>query len=572
LKRSLPKRAANKSSEPVHNVIANDTYESITDYNSASPHVKTLQRFQELNVGMTRQDQKFIRDSTMSAMESSFDFTDKDTTPKTASTGAMATPDRRWKYKAARVRTMTPADFNDYLRTKVHGRRAQFMNQLRARAHRQNLRDVRDAAKTQMEMEDQHVGNVQNANIAFTATNAYTNWIDLMDIRVLEDYLMRLPRLFEPHDWYPDKMEDMHSTGTRGYEDMHDILNSAVTLNPVVSRPYIKKKWSETKLNKLSTSTLSVALTYHLKNEWWTAELEEDMSRHGRLLRQKLAHTIEPDTEAPPPRYPPLSAANARDWLKFLKGVEQAEIKFLRTWYTREEDGDGAYFANYLHNLRKDTTLASPLNNIVREFLDMPPVKASGNKRRDAQTSSVFSAQESAFDLTTHPTAGLSYLRSNNILHNHPILGPQRSAPSVRARVISPMPDSKTLFGIAGFVGDHVLTKRPMGFDEPGGAKENHVITNTYVDGAGRIHITHRSDPNPEAVRIRDGVLERSDEEYMRQQRSSALSDVIRGGARTGHAAGLAPKAKPLENKVVDQLKILQSQIDRQSGFKPTYE
>ena len=51
LKRPLPAKATSeKSSRPVVRVVEHDTYEHVTDYESASDHVMTLEKFQELNM------------------------------------------------------------------------------------------------------------------------------------------------------------------------------------------------------------------------------------------------------------------------------------------------------------------------------------------------------------------------------------------------------------------------------------------------------------------------------------------------------------------------------------------
>ena len=59
----------------------------------------------------------------------------------------------------------------------------------------------------------------------------------------------------------------------------------------------------------------------------------------------------------------------------------------------------------------------------------------------------------------THPSAGLSYLRTNAHLHNHPLLGPQATSPPVRSRVLqrSSTSSRKTnrgglLIGVGGIV------------------------------------------------------------------------------------------------------------------------
>jgi hypothetical protein len=526
----------------VHSVVGNDTYESITDYNSASPHVKTLEKFQELGIGLSRQDQKLgLRTSNMSAMEPGFDFTDKATAPPPElSTGA----NRRWKYQASHVRTMTPGDFQGYVREKVQSRKDEFMALLRARHHRQQM-------KIQTER-DRELLNTQDASVdpaAFTARSAYVQWVERMSPALLIDYLTN---------------RDQVELGSKSKSGALAQTTASATAQTDALPSETAQQEMEQELSNFAGNasfTFSTAIRTLLRQNWWTAELDEDTSLHGELLRLKVAEIPIPKRELPRPNHPSLENAHAASWLKFLGLAEKYEKEFLRAWSTQAWDVNGKEFESYLQYLRKDITLGSQLNGYIREFLDMPPIQRQGSKDRGT----AFTVEESAFTLTTHPSAGLSYLRTNNILRNHPILGPQRSDPPVKARVIAPLTD-KMLYGLAGFVGEGDQGRLEMGFDKTGGTKVDRDISKVYVNGEGSINIIHRSRRDREAGEIRDGKLEPSMEEQVAKAKGSELTNLLREGQRPSAAA---PKARPLDNTAVDQLKQLGRMLDRERGLKP---
>jgi hypothetical protein len=64
----------------------------------------------------------------------------------------------------------------------------------------------------------------------------------------------------------------------------------------------------------------------------------------------------------------------------------------------------------------------------------------------------------------THPSAGLSYLRTSSFTHNHPVYGPQANPPPVQGRVIQPKASAVGAFGAKlGVAG--IVTNVPTGHD-----------------------------------------------------------------------------------------------------------
>ena len=110
--------------------------------------------------------------------------------------------------------------------------------------------------------------------------------------------------------------------------------------------------------------------------------------------------------------------------------VSEAELKaFIRQLRSREAD----------------------LHKLIEEYLDLPREK----EQSLSDTSSQFIKQGPPI---THPSAGLSYLRTDSFIYNHPDLGPQENRAPVQGRVIVPQKtgdrmNPQALIGVAGVVG-----------------------------------------------------------------------------------------------------------------------
>ncbi|KAI1639833.1 mitochondrial ribosomal protein MRP51 [Biscogniauxia mediterranea] len=133
-------------------------------------------------------------------------------------------------------------------------------------------------------------------------------------------------------------------------------------------------------------------------------------------------------------------------------------------------------FMDELKRLREERT---ELYTLVSRFLDLAPVSSeyallglgrmAPGQKRDVANGGPYSQTGPPM---THPSAGLSYLRTRSFQENHPIYGPQLNHAPVQARVLMPSNPSVGVFspylGLAGFVpetpyGDNVFNSRNMG-------------------------------------------------------------------------------------------------------------
>lgn len=104
--------------------------------------------------------------------------------------------------------------------------------------------------------------------------------------------------------------------------------------------------------------------------------------------------------------------------------------------------------------------LTSDLSQLLTDFLDLPVLPTSTdnvparNSRFGDFAKSILAGDKAP--PTTHPSAGLSHLRTNAIMDNHPLYGPQKARAPVEARVIHARTQSidqnVAILGVGGFV------------------------------------------------------------------------------------------------------------------------
>lgn len=206
--------------------------------------------------------------------------------------------------------------------------------------------------------------------------------------------------------------------------------------------------------------------------------------------------------------------------------------------------------------LRRETA-TDPLNSrlvtkLIVPFLRLPAIRlkqTSYSRDATSRDAEIYQFDHDTSPLSTHPSAGLGYLRTKSYLTTHPILGPQAVSAPVPARVIQPRQTSSTKestarFGLAGFVANDqhrasdvgsarnpaILDVETIDIDTPGGRK---VLVNPQfatVTNDGRIHIKLQRSTGPE-IAVAKGVLE--DYPYFRQK-SQGLDEFER--SRRGEA------------------------------------
>lgn len=141
---------------------------------------------------------------------------------------------------------------------------------------------------------------------------------------------------------------------------------------------------------------------------------------------------------------------------------------------------------------------AEELNSLISKFLDLAPIdhsKMDNLGDLEPNQSKVVNALDPYAKYgppTTHPSAGLSYLRTDAYLENHPIYGPQKDHAPIKSRVLG-LGEKGLRTGVGGFVANPTqqMTKTlSAGLLAPGGAKYWAQITSAQVDSTGRAILT----------------------------------------------------------------------------------
>jgi hypothetical protein len=396
---------------------------------------------------------------------------------------------------------MTPADFDKYLEKTVAARKDEFMAHLRARSHVMFMEEQRDAEALAL------ANGTAADDSLLTAMRHYTSWLIMMrEARgaILDEYLAQ-----------------------------------------------------ETALSYAANIRHRLRISYQVK------DLRNDTSPEAQQLKDKLKNATQPPTASPVRILEPsVGDRSAAAWLTFLTHIEALEEDLLRAWQTNSWDPDGSIFHRRLQAWRNDSTLLSPINTIARQFLDLPPL-ASGIPR-NSNMPTQYRSSDVQQNLSTHPSAGLSYLRSNQLLPNHPILGPQRNEPPVRARFIGKVgSEKKALYGVAGFVASNEQANLGMDLATPGGAKAERKIRNVWVNGEGRVQISLENNKDTQALGVREGKLEPV------SGQENAAGERLMGTLR---AAGLgearkAERPRPLDDEAVNRFQNLFEEL-QQKGRK----
>ncbi|KAK8042621.1 hypothetical protein PG994_013104 [Apiospora phragmitis] len=160
-KRPLPLKTTTKSTFPLVRVKAVDSIEHVTDFQSASDHTITLEKFREMNLSFSvpvPKDRQGIP-TLVSVFEDGRDFTTPAPPSKTAPPKGAAPPKRtdrdgdppslRWKFRGPWLAGMTDGEFDRYVAKSVRARRSEFRQFLREHLAAQKTADRKDSISEQ---------------------------------------------------------------------------------------------------------------------------------------------------------------------------------------------------------------------------------------------------------------------------------------------------------------------------------------------------------------------------------------------------------------------------------------
>lgn len=187
-----------------------DSFERVTEYESAADHTLTLKKFQELHIPMSAPIEKGINivgskraQQHRSVFEEDSDYID----PRNLKPGEEA---KRWKFKGPWITGQTEFEFTEYLKKDVRGRKDGFHQYLREEYVRQYNVEVNKSAR---DSEDGPV-HITLADVTEDQLNAYVRQLRSLENR---STLFRLVRQFL--DLAPAAKADEYAKGLQKNTD-----------------------------------------------------------------------------------------------------------------------------------------------------------------------------------------------------------------------------------------------------------------------------------------------------------------------------------------------------------------
>ncbi|TID13084.1 hypothetical protein E2P81_ATG09816 [Venturia nashicola] len=551
-KRALPVRNTGNQVKPfvrtVARLTANDTIEQITDYEIASDLEKTWEKFQEMKIAMVRTRERVVGEN-KSAFEPLYDYTDQASAP-TLDPNAEVT-NARWKYGGPHIGDMTQRDFTDFVTKRLQRQKKDFDKVLRAEVLRVYLLDRRGEA--QMRLENTKAAGVTPAgHVTEDGKNVLTPGPE-------GEVIPNVAR---------NDVDDPASLVTLGYMNWLCQLHTGTSSSSSETLAESSGSWEHYKKSmeqaELRHSKVCLRDFPQEERQGFLSHLDEIAKQHGRenvkeILLQELGNIDEdayrrmlsqPDPEKLPKVDLPLtvllkqvymeqisaalsmaipehsylstmlnelSSLSKQESMDRIANVLIAEWDFVTMFKSRFETS----YLDWLVKRRADTTVISELNNLIREFLDMPGVKSKVLTGK--------SDKAAAEPFTTHPSGGLSYLKTNNYFDNHPILGPQSTRATFDARLLSPRSNSSregiAHLGIGGFVTQETGQADPalasLNLVEDGGLKVPMEVSSASMNRWAAVKLHAQKPRSSDTHNIKLGHLEHATTAiYKRSQRS----------------------------------------------------
>ncbi|KAI3392643.1 hypothetical protein diail_5431 [Diaporthe ilicicola] len=236
-----------------------------------------------------------------------------------------------------------------------------------------------------------------------------------------------------PHSSLQGQQYSFSSMGTKResvFEDKYDF--TAIDEQKISKSGQMRWKYEGPWLAKLTDGEFQ---------KYITKVVRPRRTEFRQFLREELAHKL-------------MIEANAQA----MKGGLSAESQVKRLG---PEDITEAQLTDFLRELRQDRPA---LFDLVGKFLDLAPIESpepedtlgemSPGQSRTLDRKNPYAEYGPPI---THPSAGLSYLRTTAYLDNHPAYGPLRHHPPIKGRIFLSSNDATSLgksgaLGVGGFI------------------------------------------------------------------------------------------------------------------------
>ncbi|KLJ06878.1 hypothetical protein EMPG_17632 [Blastomyces silverae] len=205
---------------------------------------------------------------------------------------------------------------------------------------------------------------------------------------------------------------------------------------------------------------------------------------HESVFESKIDNTHEtPNTPAPDSKRfrfggPWIAGQTDIEFDRYLASVRRRKPEFMhKLRQLKPPNISEKEFQAALRTLRADPTALGP---IISKFLDLPPPPQTPSHRIHLSSWSAAPSEASSAEYgrrgppKTHPSAGLSYLRTGAQIVNHPVVGPQKHPRPVPARILRPKRRHrgnayKAVVGVGGIVTEDVNAHAFKEHNGPGG-------------------------------------------------------------------------------------------------------
>lgn len=216
--------------------------------------------------------------------------------------------------------------------------------------------------------------------------------------------------------------------------------------------------------------------------------------------------------------------------------------------------------------------LSSQLTSLISQFLDLPAVRSTDDFQASVKTRPLsglmanfnFENSPESAPPSTHPSAGLSYLRTSAVMENHPVHGPQSHRSPVLSRVVRPRnsvngTEHQAKLGVGGVITPDPITANFSGRTYPTAANRQNAYDadtmaasmdpdleggnkmyvhpkHAYIDEDGRIRLTVERGKD-ESIAIKRGSVEHIHEARAAASRGSPGFGSAFGSSSMGRGA-----------------------------------
>ncbi|KAF2181409.1 hypothetical protein K469DRAFT_713841 [Zopfia rhizophila CBS 207.26] len=529
LKRPLPlKSKITQTSNPVVRIKQLDTIEHITDFESAGDHVRTREKWAEMGIPMLKGKlgkTDMSSTSPKSAFEEVGDVTSYEELAGLDAQGVFfeALRERAVKRLEEMGRSMGEVEEEEVeMLAEVLGGRKSRRISAQADGMDKILKKLEGEVKTAKErvaLRKERIESWKN----LTPEERGTRTVKRIGKRVqdiatqIENYNVKVKRRIDRTQREMDAVRRGERSTSKPTPTPSKPSSTYSPLPlPTAIPPSIGARWKHEGPWLPSMGAAEFASYLSHKISYRRAEFSiclEEYVRH-KLYTQRRTSSLQTETWPEDPeeakRY---LASKENEWSTITKADISTSIRKLR------------------EDCARDPIQSELVQRLIIPFLRLSPMKLklAQYATSDVRTEGGLKFQDDTgpLSLSTHPSAGLSYVRTRAYLENHPILGPQAHSTPVPGRVVQPRNantsrEQYARIGVAGFITndnhggfspmEHNKSGDPSGLnyldvEAPGGRKIWINPKFGSVDADGRVLVNIEA-AHSEAVKVKNGQLD----------------------------------------------------------------